>query len=477
MAQILVIDDDLLVRKSLSRLFRDKGHEVFTADTLEAGKEIALGGVDVVYLDLDLPDGDGLHAIDELGGIGRQPEVIVLTGMGSDYAARRSMESNAWDYISKPASPSAVLRSLESALAYRKVAKKQYAVATTFDAGEIIGESFTMQRSMEDIGKAAGSEAGVLILGETGVGKELAARALHRNSSRKSGPFVVVDCSSLSESLVESTLYGHAKGAFTGAHTDRKGLVAEADGGTLFLDEVGELPPELQKSFLRVLQERRFRPVGTDREVESNFRLVAATNRDLSAMVEEGKFRSDLLYRLQTVEVVLPPLRERGEDISRLASHFIARTCDRYGIEVKTVSSELLKVTAAYSWPGNVRELMNVMEAAVIQAGADPVIYPKHLPAHIRLGFLGVKKPGSTVEQQQQAQAREDAQPQPEKISTYAEYKRDCDRRYFRLIMQTADHDIGRVSKLSGLSVPSVYRYLSQAGIATKKRRSKKKAS
>lgn len=474
MARILVIDDDMLVRKSLSRLFRDKGHEVLMAETLKSGKEMAREGVDVVYLDLDLPDGDGLNVIDGLGVEGRRPEVIVITGMGSDYAARKSMESNAWDYISKPASPSAVLKSLESALTYRKEVNKQQVTEVVFDAGEIVGESHAMLRSMQDIGKAAASEAGVLIRGETGVGKELAARAVHQNSRRRNGPFIVVDCSNLSESLVESTLYGHVKGAFTGAHVDRKGLVAQADGGTLFLDEVGELPPELQKSFLRVLQERRFRPVGASQEMQSDFRLVAATNRDLASMVEEGRFRNDLLYRLQTVEVVLPPLRERDKDISSLTSHFISRTCDRYGLGKKTVSDELLKVTVSYEWPGNVRELMNVMEAAVIQAGTDPVIYPKHLPTHIRLGFLGIEKQVEVTEQPQPQSVSENTpQSQPEQISTYADYKRDCDGQYFRLIMQAADNDINKVSKISGLSVPSVYRYLSQIGIPTKGKRGK----
>ncbi len=470
MARILVIDDDKLVQKSFSRLFKDKGHEVVLAGTLSAGKLSAQQGVDVIYLDLDLPDGDGLHIIDELVGMTWNPEVIVITGMGSDYAAQKSMESNAWDYISKPASPSAVLETLESALTYRRKAKKKHRAQTVFDAVGIVGKSPAIQRSLQDIGRAAPSDAGVLIRGESGVGKELAARAVHLNSSRRKKPFVVVDCSNLSESLVESILYGHVKGSFTGAHADRKGLIPLADKGTLFLDEVGELPPELQKSFLRVLQEHRFRPVGSEKESCSDFRLVAATNRDLAAMAEQGRFRRDLLYRLQTIEIVLPPLRERDGDIALLVSHFMDRTCDRYGIDQKEVSDELLKVAGDYKWPGNVRELMNVTDAAVIQAGTDPVIYPKHFPAHIRLGFLKGKAGTKILDL---PELENTPQPWPEKILPYAEYKHSCDRRYFNRVMESVDNDISRVSGLSGLSVPSIYRYLLQLGIPTKNRKPK----
>lgn len=466
MAHILVIDDDKLVQKSFSRLFRDKGHEVILADTLSTGERSAQQGVDLIYLDLDLPDGDGLGLIDKLVKMPGNPEVIVITGMGSDYAARKSMESNAWDYIAKPASSAEILETLDSALTYRKNVKKKSPTFPPFDPCGIIGQSPSIQRSLQDIARAASSETGVLILGETGVGKELGARAVHLNSNRKDKPFVVVDCSSLTETLVESILYGHLKGAFTGAHTDRKGLVAQADGGTLFLDEVGELPPELQKSFLRVLQEHQFRPVGSDKELHSDFRLVAATNRDLNTMAEQGKFRSDLLYRLKTFEVNLPPLRERGDDIELLAYFFINRTCDRYGIDNKEVSDELLKVVANYHWSGNIRELMNVMDSSVIQAGTDSVIYPKHLPAHIRLEFLKNKGQIDTPDQ-----SLPDNTPLAisEKVLPYSNYKRGCDHQYFTLVMQQSGNDINRVSQLSGLSVPSIYRYLSQLGISTKK--------
>jgi len=470
MAKILIIDDDALVGKSLYRLFHDNGHDVVVVETLSSGLSEAKRGVDVVYLDLDLPDGDGLSVIDELANVPSQPEVIVITGMGSEHAAQKTMESSAWDYISKPASPQAVLESLAGALAYRKEAKDSQLSQFDFDPCGIVGTSAAMVRTLSEVEKAAMSEASVLISGETGVGKELTAQAIHANSKRKDGPFVVVDCSNLTESLIESVLYGHVKGAFTGAHTSRSGLVAEADGGTLFLDEIGELPAALQKSFLRVLQERRFRPVGSGKELKSNFRLVAATNRNLSEMVRKKRFRSDLLYRVRTIEIIVPPLRERGSDITALLHHFIDQICDRYGLQSKTASAELLRVTEDYLWPGNVREMMNVVEAAVIHAGAAPVIYPKHLPTHVRLAFLKEKEQNidseNTIFREVEKQS---AGPKPVRILPYAEYKIERDREYFLMLMQAKQGDVSQVSKISGLSIPSVYRHLMIAGISTKK--------
>ena len=220
-----------------------------------------------------------------------------------------------------------------------------------------------------------------LSLGETGTGKELFARAIHINSRRANQPFVVVDCTSLPKDLVESILFGHAKGSFTGANTESKGLIEQADGGTLFLDEAGELPLETQKSFLRVLQERVYRPVGKGKEQKSNFRLVAATNRDLCAMVEEGTFRSDLFFRLNTFNIHLPPLRERERDVEKLVMSFVFTLCRRNKLPIKGVVPETLEVLSAYSWPGNVRELENTLEKAILADPLDPVLYPDPPPS------------------------------------------------------------------------------------------------
>lgn len=474
MARVLVIDDDVLVRKSLSRLFSDMGHTVFLAANLTEGKALAEEGVDVVYLDLDLPDGDGLKAIDSLSAMECRPEVIVITGMGSSYGAQETLQSHAWDYIPKPASPRAVRESLESALHYRRETMWENAPVADFDCCGLVGLDPSMERTLNDLARAAKSEANVLLSGETGVGKELAARAIHANSRRGAAPFVVVDCSNLTETLVESVLHGHLKGSFTGAYADRRGLVAESDGGTLFLDEIGELSLSLQKSFLRVLQERRFRPVGSHKEHASDFRVVAATNRHLDRLARDGTFRSDLLFRLRTIEIVVPPLRERGKDKERLAVHFVQQTCARYGLKTKELSDELSQILNDYSWPGNVRELANVIEAAVISAGSGPIIYPKHLPTHVRLSLLSARENGG---RRLNAKGSSPARPahvksvDPPDIFPYSRHKTLRDREYFTRLLEAAGYDIARASLISGLSVPSVYRHLALAGIATKSKR------
>lgn len=461
MARVLVIDDDELIRNSLSRCFADMGHEVLLAGDLAQGRGLARAGVDVIYLDLHLPDGEGQGAIDDLVASPGRPEIIVITGLGDNFGAEETLARGAWDYIQKPASPGGVRASLESALEYRRERRRNQEAPPELDDSGIIGGAPSIQRAKELIARAAESEANVLILGETGAGKELAAQAIHANSRRRSGPFIVVDCSNLTETLVESVLYGHVKGAFTGAHADRSGLVAEAHGGTLFLDEVGELPLPLQKSFLRVLQEHRFRPVGGAREQASDFRLVAATNRDLEAMTHSGKFRSDLLFRLRTLELALPPLRERGGDTALLAGHFADLFCRRSGLPPKKLSPDLLQVLSCYAWPGNVRELANVLEAAVIGAGQDPVLHPKHLPGHVRVSSLP------------KARKRKGPAPGPARDErsgplTYEEYKAARDRDYFQQLMEICEGDVTRASSLSGLSVPSVYRHLGLAGISTR---------
>ncbi|MHC1711330.1 MAG: sigma-54-dependent transcriptional regulator [Solidesulfovibrio sp.] len=469
MSRILIIDDDVFIRNSLARCFADMDHETLTAGSLGEGIPLAEAGVDVIYLDLDLPDGDGQKAIETLAATRAHPEIIVITGLGDNYGAKETLACGAWDYIPKPASPHAIKASLQSALNYRREHRSGPA-KPAFDACGIIGDALSLQRAKGLIARAAESDASVLILGETGVGKGLAARAIHANSRRKDRPFIVVDCSNLTESLVESVLYGHVKGSFTGAHADRKGLVAEADGGTLFLDEVGELPLALQKSFLRVLQEHRFRAVGSSKEQTSDFRLVTATNRDLEAMTRNGKFRSDLLFRLHTVEVRLPALRDRSGDVAKLAEHFTNATCNRYALPPKTLSPQLMTVLAGHTWPGNIRELGNVLEATVIEAGQDAMLYPKHLPSHIRVSFLskGNKKAGATAPQA----ARRDANTGT--IQSYEAYKASCDRAYFEKIMDACAYDVSKASRLSGLSVPSIYRHLGLAGIPTRKRTGKR---
>lgn len=384
MALVLIIDDDPLFCEMFCAAMQMHGHEAEAAHTLRDGRErIALRRHEVVFLDVRLPDGNGIDLVASLVGEPGGPEVVVITAAGDPAAAELAINSGAWDYVQKPASIDSMRETLERALCHR--ARRAQAGVSLPDAAGIVGESQRLRRCITLLAEAASSESTVLLTGETGTGKELFARAIHRNSPRATGPFVAVDCAVLSPSLIESELFGHQRGAFTGAVTSRLGLVKQADGGTLFLDEVGELPLDQQRAFLRVLQERRFRPVGGSEEVTSDFRLVAATNRNLWDMVGRGAFRQDLLYRLQGFMLALPPLRERAGDVALLAAHHTRRICERLGIPLKAFSPEMLRLLEEHPWPGNVRELVSVVEMLVLAARQDRVVSPEHLPAPFRV--------------------------------------------------------------------------------------------
>ena len=299
MARMLVIDDDKLTCDALVELVRTIGHTADFALTGAEGKRMAQATeYDVIFLDVRLPDTNGLVILPDLRQGTPPPEVIMLTGLGDPDGAELAIRNGAWDYLQKPLSPKKILLPLQRVLKYRDSLMECSAPPLLLSRADIIGHSPALERALEHLASAARGDGSVLIHGETGTGKELFAKALHRNSRRKSGPFVVVDCASIPATLLESTLFGHVKGAFTGADRASDGLVLGANNGTLFLDEIGELPLELQKKLLRVLQERRYRPVGGSIEVESDFRLVAATNRNLEQMVEDGDFRRDLLLSL-----------------------------------------------------------------------------------------------------------------------------------------------------------------------------------
>ena len=337
--------------------------------------------VEVAFIDVFLPDGNGLDLLAGLSLLPEPPEAIVITAQGDPQGAETAITSGAWDYVQKPADMQHILLMVQRAL---EAHDKKRQMPDFSGASGIIGSSRPMRITMLQMFEAAQSEAAVLVSGETGTGKELIARAVHNNSRRASGPFVVVDCGALSPNLLESELFGNVRGAFTGAVHTRQGLVMLADKGTLFLDEVGELALDQQKAFLRLIQERSFRPVGGNEEMQSNFRVVAATNRNLSEMAANGTFRPDLLFRLQGVVIDVPPLRQRGEDMRTLALHALHRTLIQYGLKDKTLAEETLKAIMAYTWPGNVRELLHTVESAVLTAGDSPLVLLQHLPIHLR---------------------------------------------------------------------------------------------
>ena len=385
MATILIIDDDQEICETLSSQGTRLSHHCLSAHSLSAGRQaIHRSPFDILFLDVRLPDGNGLDLLPELTEMADPPETIILTGKGDPDGAELAIQGGAWDYILKPSSVREITLTLGRALKYREE-KKTRSEGENLNVSRIVGTSPRMHACFKLMAQAARSDSNLLITGETGTGKELFARTIHDNSSRAGGKFVFVDCASLSESLVESTLFGHRKGAFTGAQDSRIGLVKLADNGTLFLDEIGEMPLSIQKSFLRVLQERTFRAVGDTVEQTSNFRLIVATNRNLDEMVENQEFRSDLLFRITTMRLPLPPLRQRPEDIRALAAFKTTQLCLQYGMPEKTMDENFCETLENYDWPGNVRELFNIIERSIIAAGMEKNLFTMYLPRQLRI--------------------------------------------------------------------------------------------
>jgi two-component system NtrC family response regulator len=328
---------------------------------------------------------------------------------------------------------------------------------------EFVGESPQILHCLELLTRAASSDMNVLLCGETGSGKEVAASLIHKNSLRSGKPFVVVDCSSLPENLVESALFGHVKGAFTGAVEEQIGLVKKADGGTLFLDEVGELPPATQKNLLRVLEERSFRPVGSPRETTSNFRLIAATNRNLDEMLATGKFREDLLFRLKTMQIELPPLRERKGDYYPLMIHFMKFFDDRYGHGIKGMGPDLLEAVQEYDWPGNVRELKSAMEYAYMASASYPTILSNHLPPDIR---IHLKKEALT-----QRETIQEVQLVSYKMPlSLDEFWKQMQNHYLQTLVSSTKGKIQEALVVSKLSRARLYALFKENGISLKEK-------
>jgi len=382
MARILIIDDNETMREGLGATVRRMGHEAVLASSGAAGlAQVAPGGgrpgVDFVITDLKMEGTGGLEVVKAVRERDPDCPVMIVTAFGTVETAVEAMRLGAFDFLQKPFAPEVVRlkvaraielrderRALERAQAENAALRADAAAPYRFD--EIVGETPAMQAVFQTIEKVAPTDASVYIHGESGTGKELVARAIHARSKRASGPFVKVNCGALTETLLESELFGHEKGAFTGAVSQKVGRFELAHQGSLFLDEVGDIPPELQPKLLRVLQEQEFERLGGTRTIKVDVRLVAATHRDLTKMVADGRFREDLYYRLNVFPVVLPPLRERPDDIPRLVRHFTQLFARRMGRRIETIPSAVMDALVRYQWPGNVRELQNVIERAVI---------------------------------------------------------------------------------------------------------------
>ena len=375
---ILVVDDERSLREFLTILLEQEGYEVTTAETVASGIEQVLGGsFDLVMCDLKLPDGSGLEVLEEARHRQLSCPFIIITAHTTPQHALDALRAGAAEYLSKPFNVD------DLKLILTKLLQRDSTAEDDVEVPDFIGSSPAIQRILEMVPRLAATPSTILITGESGTGKELLARAIHAFSAHANGPFLSVNCGALPEGLLESELFGHVRGAFTGAVKDHPGLFAEAEGGTLLLDEVGELTPPTQVKLLRVLQERRVRPVGSSREIEVNVRVLAATNRDLEEAVKESGFREDLFYRLNVLHLHLPSLRQRGEDLPQLARHFVERTCAAFGTPLKRLTPDALRVLQAYPWPGNVRELENIIERTVALEPLE-IISSGSLPEHQR---------------------------------------------------------------------------------------------
>ena len=378
---ILIIDDEEIVRTSCQRILEPEGYSVKTADQGSNGLAVLESHpIDLVLTDLMMPDIDGIEVLRSIKEKWPETEVIIMTGYGTVKTAVRAMKIGVFDYLEKPFTPADLLSLTEKALCRNKLAPAaadmKEVVPSHYELGNIVGISPPMQKVFHLIARVANTGSTVLVTGESGTGKELVAKAIHFNSSRKDQPFIVVDCTTIPEPLIESELFGHAKGAFTGAHEKKKGLLELANGGTIFFDEIGNLTVATQAKLLRVLQEREFRPLGEKKSVHIDVRFISATNRDLKKMTREGTFREDFFYRLNIFPIHLPPLRERKEDIPALVRHFVERKSRELKLAAPPpLARGVIDQLLAYSWPGNVRELENVVERALILSKGEPLTF------------------------------------------------------------------------------------------------------
>jgi two-component system response regulator HydG len=448
--RVLIVDDE----RSMCELIevdlrmRDFAPVWFIAAD-EAFDAICREEYDVVLTDLRMPGMDGIRFCSRI--VANRPDVpvVVMTAFGSLETAIAAIRAGAYDFVTKPIEMELLALILRRAVEHRHLQEKikflSDAVARTARFEELLGESPGMQKLYDQLSRIADSEASVLIIGESGTGKELVARALHSRSRRRAKPFVAVNCAALPDALLESELFGHVKGAFTDARSDRKGLFVQAEGGTLLLDEIGEMPLLMQPKLLRALEENQVRPVGSEREVSFDARLLATTNRDLETAVEEARFRQDLFFRINVIQLELPPLRSRGTDALLLSQHFIEAFATRTGKNVVGMSESVAEKLLAYSWPGNVRELRNVIERAVALTRNDRLTV-EDLPEKIRdyrssQVFIGGHDPSDLVPLE------------------------EVERRYILHVLDSANGNRTLAARTLGLDRKTLYRKLSQYGV------------
>jgi two-component system, NtrC family, response regulator HydG len=453
-SRILIIDDDRAFRVGTGALLADEGYEVVAAASGNEGLEkLREDAFDMVLLDLRMEGRTGLSVLEELRQGGNDIPVLMLTGFATVDSAVAALKLGADDYLTKPCD-NALLRSKIKAILARR--------EPVLGAGalRIVGSSTRIREVKRAIARVAPTESTVLLRGATGTGKELIARALHDESPRRSRPFLAVNCSALAEGLLESELFGHARGAFTGAVNERKGLFEEANGGTVFLDEIGDVSPSMQAKLLRVLQEREVVRVGTSRSMPVDVRVVAATHRDLESMADEGSFRKDLYFRLKVFQIRVPELRDRPEDVPALAGAALARWNERVEPHrrIGGISDEAVEVMQAYDWPGNVRELMTAIEYACIVCEGGRIL-PHHLPEEVREGASAVAAP-SGGEGRKAADARA-----PEPARRYVAPEPESERELIVRALEEADGNRTRAAAALGMGRTTLWQKLKEYGL------------
>ena len=406
---ILIVDDEAGIRESLASILQDEGYFVeAVASAEEALERAASGDVEVILMDVWLPGMDGLEGLARLQALLRPPEVIMISGHGTIETAVRATKLGAFDFIEKPLSLEKIIVLVRNAVQQRRLEEENQRLRSELEHRyQVLGDSVPMKALRQQIAVTAPTNGRVLIYGESGTGKELVARALHAASQRSKGPFVEVNCAAIPEELIESELFGHVKGSFTGATDDKIGKFQKADGGTLFLDEVGDMSLRTQSKVLRALEEQRIEPVGSNQTVHVDVRVIAATNKNLEQEIARGAFRQDLFYRLNVIPFFVPPLRDRRQDIPILARHFLSEYSAAYGKKPRELSDTATDVLLRYPWPGNVRELRNLVERLVIVC-PQARIEPHHLPPELFRGVADAPQhPYSTLHEARSAYERE----------------------------------------------------------------------
>ena len=446
---ILIVDDEAGVRASLAGVLRDEGYEVDAVDSGEACLErLTRRHYDVIVLDIWLPGMDGLATLERLEQRRVNAAVVMISGHGNIESAVRAIKMGAFDFVEKPLSLEKTVLVVRNAIRQRRLEEENRRLRASMDKRlTMVGESYVMSQLREQVAMAAPTNGRVLIYGENGTGKELVARTIHGLSRRRAGPFVEVNCAAIPEELIESELFGHVKGAFTGAVADRRGRFEAADGGTLFLDEIADMTLKTQAKVLRALQEQVVQPVGRTADIKVDVRVIAATNKDLTVEIRHGRFREDLYFRLNVIPIFVPPLRDREADIPRLAEHFINEFAREYGRRAKALDPSALAVLTSYPWPGNVRELRNTIERLMIMVPGDVITSGD-------LAFLEGAAPSAVLE------------PDETGAITPLHQARDrFEREYILRALAAQQGNISRTADVLGVERSNLYRKMRGFGI------------